>query len=357
MLRVSKADDLGECYIECRQGIYQWLQRRKLSGRQVYFDNTGGTKPISAGLAMAAFEWIPNYHYVSGERDKGGLGVVQTGTERGVTGVGRWFRFALKPRELATRFYRQGYAEQAAQLLEQAAESATEQQQTIRAYAALCRLLARLDALKFDGLLHELGRWQSLLEIAFEQAGNRAALAWLRGLKEHFTNLQDEVKNRKQHPTRLRELLACARRRARQGHYDDAIARLYRAVELFVQDRPNRAFGAQLGILRTDRSDPALAQQLAEKFPHARDEQGRLKLALKNGCEALQFSPYEEDRTLSGFYESLKNELEKRNQSWSAHGTRPASREDFQAMWTTVLAQIGLREEDVPERPEISFAL
>lgn len=356
-LRLSTPEDLGACYMDCRKGIYDWLQRRGLAGQEVFFDNTGGTKPMSAALALAAFEWIPNYHYVSGDRDKGGLGVVQTGTERGVAGVSPWFRFALKPRELATHFYRQGYAEQAAQLLEQAAESATEQQQTIRAYAALCRLLARLDALKFDGLLHELGRCQPMLEVAFEQAGNRAALEWLRGLKDHFAKLQQEVKNRQQHPTCLRELLACARRRARQGHYDDAIARLYRAVELFVQDRLNRAFGAQLGILRLEGLDPALAQRLREKFPHALDEQGRLRLALKNGCEVLQFSPYEEDRALAGFYESLKNELEKRNQSWLAHGTRPASREDFEAMWAKVLAQMGLCGEDLPDWPEISFTL
>ncbi len=357
VLRVSSPEDLNNCYVECRRGIYGWLQRRGLRGEEVYVDNTGGTKPMSAAVAMAAFEWIPHYHYVSGERDKGGLGIVQTGTESSVSGISPWFRFALKPRELATHFYRQGYVEQAAQLLEQAAESATEQQQTIKAYAALCRLLARLDALKFDGLTHELGKWRSALQVAFEQADNKQALRWLLSLPDHFAQLQKEVKEGREHRMCLRELLACARRRARQGHYDEAVARLYRAIELFVQDRLHRAFGAQLGIVHLDKLDAELAQRLRRQFPNAVDEQGRLRLSLKNGCEALGSSPYEEDRDIPKLYQSLKDELEMRNQSWLAHGTRSASREDFQRLWSKVLPAVGLREEDVPEWPDLSFAL
>jgi hypothetical protein len=58
---------------------------------------------MSAALTLAAVEKIPYYHYVSGEREKAGLGAVITGTERPVSGPNPWMQIAIRQRELATR--------------------------------------------------------------------------------------------------------------------------------------------------------------------------------------------------------------------------------------------------------------
>ncbi|MCS7315867.1 MAG: TIGR02710 family CRISPR-associated CARF protein [Bryobacterales bacterium] len=356
LLRVNAPDDLGTCYEQCRKGIRDWLERRGLSGDDVYFDNTGGTKPMSSALAMAAMEWIRRYHYVSGQRDKGELGVVISGTERPIEGVNPWIEMGLRQRQLAQRFYELGYAEQAAALLDEAARHSERQRGTIKAYAALCRLLGKLDRLKFDTLLHDLGPWKQALEVAFEHAENREALAWLRGLHDYFKNLQEESKKKEQHPNCLRELLASARRRARQMLYDEAVARLYRAVELYGQDRLYRAFGARLGKVRPTNLSPELAQAFRQKFPQAWDEQeGCYKLGLKNLFAALALSPCEEDKALAKAYEKLHPPLQKRNESWLAHGTRPATSEDFQEFWSAVLEVLGIGEDTLPEWPRLSF--
>ncbi|MGC8795267.1 MAG: TIGR02710 family CRISPR-associated CARF protein [Bryobacteraceae bacterium] len=358
LLRLSDPNDLGKCYEACLPGLREWRERRGLKGEEVYFDNTGGTKPMSSALAMAAVEWVLHYHYVAGQRDKGELGVVISGTERPVEGVNPWTRLAIRQRELATRFYERGHVEQAAELLEEAANTAENQRATVKAYAALCRLLAKLDRLEFRNLLHELGPCQQALEVTFEQVGNHEAVAWLRGLRQRFARLEAEVKGDGPHPECLRELLACARRRARQGLYDEAVARLYRAVELYAQDRLLRAFGAKLGIVELDKLPPEVAAELQKRFPRALEaERNRLKLGLQNALEALALSPHEEDRALPGVYERLKPYLERRNQSWLAHGTRPATQQDFEEMWAAVLRELGLAEHEIPQWPRINFAV
>jgi hypothetical protein len=63
------------------------------------------------------------------------------------------------------------------------------------------------------------------------------------------------------------ELLANARRRRRQARYDDAVARLCRAVELFAQNRLYAAFGAKSSRLSLDSLYASLAAQFHAAFP------------------------------------------------------------------------------------------
>ena len=197
-----------------------------------------------------------------------------------------------------------------------------------------------------------------MLLTLFEQRGDGQARAWLPEFRARLLALQRELEQDSpgEHPVALRELLACARRRARQGYYDDAVARLYRAVELFAQDRLAGAFGARLGIIRLETLDPDTAARLREAFPTRLSEDGAsLKLGVRDCFRALAFSPRAEDRELSGLYDRLKPVLELRNQSWLAHGTRPASPEDYERMWTAVLEVLGIREDEIPDWPSLRF--
>ena len=354
-VRLDDVDDLNRCYQQIRPAISGWLDRRRLRSENVYFDLTGGTKPMSAALTLAAVEWIPNYHYISGDREKSGLGTVITGTEKPVAGPNPWIQLAIRQRELATRFYEQGHVEAASELLDQAAEIASGRSETLRAFARLCRVLARLDLFQFKGLPNELGQFQRLVEIAFEHQGNSKALAWLRALREHFQALDTEARGQKDHPRALLELLANARRRHRQGHHDDAITRLYRAVELFAQNRLHAAFGAISGRIQLNTLDEGVAAKLKSTFPDDLIEGNRLQLSCAKVFTALQYSPFVEDHKRPEVYDRLKPTLEKRNQSWLAHGTRPADANDFERMWNLVLNELTISENSIPDWPALSF--
>ncbi len=158
-VRLSDPDDLNTCYQQIRAALKAWINRRRLQNEDIYFDLTGGTKSMSAALTLAAVEQIPRYHYVSGEREKGGLGTVLTGTERAVTGLNPWTRIAIRQRELATGLFEHGHIEAAGVVLDEAATTASEQSETLKAYAGLCHALAKLDLFDFRSALVELGRW------------------------------------------------------------------------------------------------------------------------------------------------------------------------------------------------------
>ncbi len=354
-VRLKDAVDLNACYQQIRSALRDWIERRGLRNDDLYFDLTGGTKPMSAALTLAAVERIPRYHYVSGDREKEGLGTVISGTEKAVTGLNPWTQIAIRQRELATRLYEQGHVEAAAELLEQAAQIASEQAETLKAFARLCRVLSKLDLFQFKGLPNDLGQFQRILEVALEQRGASTLLSWLHNFKDHVQALDAECRAQKGHPSSLLELLANAQRRRRQARYDDAIARLYRAVELFAQNRLHAAFGAKSGCISLDSLDGSLAADLRSAFPEDLIDDNRLQLACAKAFAALKCSPLEEDHRLPEAYERLKPALEKRNQSWLAHGTRPADAADFDQMWDLVLRELGIDSESIPEWPELSF--
>jgi CRISPR-associated protein (TIGR02710 family) len=355
-VRLDDVDDLNACYRQLRLAINAWLDRRQLPPEEVYFDLTGGTKPMSAALTLAAVERIPYCHYISGDREKGGLGTVITGTEKPIAGPNPWTQLAIRQRELATRLYEQGHVEAAAELLEAAARVASEQSETLRALARLCRVLAKLDLFQFKGLPNEMAQFQRTIEVVFEQRNANKTVAWLRELREHVQALDAESRGQKDHPCALLELLANARRRHRQGRHDDAVARLYRAVELFAQNRLHAAFHAISGRIRLNTIEDGLAAELKSAFPEDLIDENRLQLGCAKAFAAMKYSPFEGDHQLPEAYERLKPALEKRNQSWLAHGTRPADATDFERMWDLVLTELGIAETRIPNWLPLSFA-
>lgn len=355
-VHISDPDDLNTCYQEIRAALRSWIDRRRLRNEDIYFDLTGGTKPMSAALTLAAVEQIPRYHYVAGEREKSGLGTVVAGTERPVTGLNPWTQIAIRQRELATSLFAEGHVEAAGILLDHAATTASKQPETLKAYAGLCRTLAKLDLFDFKGASAELPRCQSRLEVIFEQRGDSRVLAWLRQLRTHLQQLGDERRQHQDFPCSLLELLANARRRGKQARFDDAIARLYRAVELFAQNHLYRAFGASSGRIPLNSLDSTLAEQLRRAFPDdLTDDGSRLQLGCAKAFAALAYSPFEDDHKLPEIYDRLKNALGKRNDSWLAHGTRPATSSDFEQMWELVLKELGVAAEALPDWPQIRF--
>lgn len=354
-VRLKDADDLNTCYQQIRSALRDWIERRGLCNDDLYFDLTGGTKPMSAALTLAAVERVPRYHYVSGDREKDGLGTVISGTEKAVTGLNPWTQIAIRQRELATRLYEQGHVEAAAELLEQAAQVASDKSETLKAFAGLCRVLSKLDLFEFKRASNELSPLEHRLEITFENRGDQRIIAWLHKLRTHLQALDSERSRQQDYPCSLVELLANARRRRRQARFDDAVARLYRAVELFAQNRLHAAFGATSGRISLDRIDGSLSAVLRAAFPEDLIDGNRLQLGCAKAFAALKHSPSADDHRLPAAYERLKPALQKRNQSWLAHGTRPAAASDFDQMWDLVLRELGINTESIPDWPELSF--
>jgi CRISPR-associated protein (TIGR02710 family) len=173
-------------------------------------------------------------------------------------------------------------------------------------------------------------------------------LVLLKQQKGHLNTLDAS-----QGPTQelVKDLLANARRRAVEGRFDDAVARLYRGIEAIAQTRLREAHGI------ADTGGVAL-QQIPETLrpdwePFARE--GKVKVALQ---DAFVLLGHLDDPMAHRFRELEldqrdRSPLVSRNTSILAHGFQPVSQNVFPQLWKAALSLADLAEDDLPQFPRL----
>ena len=351
---ISDHQDIGICYQKIRTDIERWLNERRLGTEDVYVDITGGTKAMSAALMLAAVERFKNFTYVGGSsRDSNNLGTVLTGSEHVVRCQNPWITYAVRELERANGLLEGFYADSAAAILEDAARKCDESQRArLEAFAGLAKALGLADRFDFKGAHNEFRRWRQKLELALDYPLYQS----LTFLHEHWKTVGDQVKHNDQTAGRetLLELIANAERRAKQSRYDDAVGRLYRAVELRGQQLVRQAFGAELGKVSME-CFPASREDVIEKLGQPDD--GLYKLGVQNLFQILEFSEDETLRDQAHIYDCLINHLQKRNNSLLAHGLLSVKKESFESFWESVISALELCDSDIPRWPQTGTAL
>jgi CRISPR-associated protein (TIGR02710 family) len=354
---VEDAEDLTRCYeraLEC----FDWAEQA-LPGCDKIADVTGGTKAMSSALAVAAVARGAAFSYVGGtSRDRGGLGVVETGSERIVESVNPWTLFAVEERRIIARYfdtYQYAAAAEAiaavlprmrtsdAALLEPIGDAA-------RAYMEWERFNHRdaVEALKAaDRKLRER------LPLVPGQAHGPLA-GFHQQLARSLANLQ-RLNNKTRgfqalHPLMAADLAANAARRIEEARYDDATARLYRALEMIGQCAFEARFGGSTGNAPADKL-PASIREEYEKNYRAAD--GKIELPLFATFRALAEAGAEIGRRLHEDAE-VRKLLSGRNNSMLAHGVQPVSRHAAQSFMKIVTGYLPEQTEFV-EFPRLSL--
>ena len=349
---ISDPQNFVTSYDEIRQGTEDWLAKRGLDPREVTADITGGTKVMSAAFALAGVERFREFTYVGGsERNKGGLGVVRNGTEYVVSTLNPWDTYAVRNLERANGLLAEYHAGLAGQQLRSAAETCSpEFRERLLRFAALAEKFDETDRFHFTSLPTYLnGRNYRELAAEFPELERWA---------EHGTAVGADFSDESRTPGRptLLELLANARRRARQARYDDGVVRLYRAVELYGQQLVKQAFGAELGRLSIE----SIQEHQRDSF-HSRFSQSlrknRYELGVADLYQSLRFCNGRNLRDKRIIYTKIRTGLKDRNDSFLAHGVRPVSENDFNTLWNGVTRDLNIQEHDLPAWPRINMTL
>lgn len=322
IVELADPDDATECYLRTTR-VLDTL--RTQPGAEILADYTGGTKTMSACLVAAALDRrIPLYLT---SRDRTHLRSVgaDSCSER-VETVAIHANRALTawvPGLLETYDY-QG-ALRLLQRLQAEDHLRDETRGRVGLLQNVCGALEAWD--RFDHALARklLGhRWQHPLVQGLCNRLDRlmAARAEIDG--------QPAESSPSHHGYELVwDLVLNARRRAAQGRYDDAVGRLYRALELLAQVRLLTAYG-----IKTASVDP----QVIPAEVRSEIIGGRSADPLHGGIPVGLFASY---RLLSGFTDdpvgarflpqawSLRQALEARNFSLFAHGFRPLDEEAY----------------------------
>jgi len=317
---VDDAEDLSDCLRVIRsldQEVYDWLARG--GDFQVVADFTAGTKCMSATLALQARRWRCRFSYVGGaRRTKDGVGVVETGSERVVHSANPWDALGYQAVEDAvTVFNRGGYAA-AAHLLDQALKNAAqpEVKRELATLKALADAYAAWD--RFDHKTAET-RFGDTLK---NRNDLRAIFADAKPLIDRIERHREQVAKLagSNGPTMawVVDLLYNAQRRAEEQRYDDAVARLYRAIEAVAQLRLCDQHGiSDTKAVPLDKLPQTLRQEWAGR---ARD--GAVMLGLRDAYRLLNELGDDLSRPFveAGLDDDQRSPLVARNASILAHG-------------------------------------
>ncbi|RDI94736.1 TIGR02710 family CRISPR-associated protein [Meiothermus sp. QL-1] len=322
-LLIGDHEDLNEAY---RKGLEALQKALEWEAQVVVADITGGTKTMVAGLTLALSGKGVTFSYVGGaQRDAQGR--VKSGSERLRVLEDPTYRYGLREWEGFRRAWN-GCDYRAAQdfLSELLTRPLTPSEE--RFYTHLKGIAEAMQA--WDLFRHKEA-WQKLkvhLEPALSIAeawGHGAKVRVLQGLQEAMSHLR-QILDKEGKPTRalLADLLANAERRAARGRYDDALARLYRVIELAVE----ADFFEGVGLLVYDPKTFTEAYSdfavWAERYNRASGLREALSVAagLDSALgrnESLSQRLYA-DYTAGG---KLGGLVARRNESILAHGHRP----------------------------------
>lgn len=123
----------------------------------------------------------------------------------------------------------------------------------------------------------------------------------------------------------MSDLLNNSERRAVQKHFDDAIARLYRAIELFAQVRLEKEFGYKTGDLKLEQ----LPEHLHDEY-RCRIRDGKILLGLVEDYELLLKLGDIFGKKFKRNEGRIVDAIKRRNSSVSGgHGTIPLGEEDY----------------------------
>ena len=355
---VSDHQDFSGCVREMRRGLEEHVTRwrERGEGHECVADFTGGTKCMSAALALVARPWpAVRFSYVGGAlRDKDDVGIVVAGREQVVSVVNPWDTLGYQVvEETVAAFDRHAYgwgAERLRSALSNIADTGSRKSE-LSALAMFMEGYDRWDRSEFGASFDSFGQCAKRL--------NDLAAAVPGISHERFRQYIDQARNRLEklkqgssHPTRalLEDLIANASRRREEGRHVDAVARLYRAIEAAAQLRLWERFEVDTGKVSMEDVPGSLHDRL-----QARSEDGTMKLALQDAYELLlhKQDPLGERFVHLG-WNSYKSPLSERNESIAGHGYKAVSSGVSDKLWEGALSLVEIYEADVFRFPKLA---
>jgi CRISPR-associated protein (TIGR02710 family) len=224
-----------------------------------------------------------------------------------------------------------------------------------RELSSLEQLAKALDA--WDRFDHTTSR--NLLESVRRSANDlRAALGPTRGDRvlagaaQLVTHLGQLGQSRPPSREHVLDLLANAKRRKDEGRFDDAVARLYRALEAIAQVALKEGHGVE----STERVPLEKVPEPLRTTWAARANDGVVKLGLQDDYALLAAlgDPVGQRFQGAGLSDPTKSPLVTRNRSILAHGFERVPATVFDTLWTSALSLANVDMASLPSFPVLA---
>ena len=328
----------NEDNVEFLYNEYLKILRQIAPEEEIAADFTSGTKAMSAALFAAAVTYgVKQVSYITGPRDQ--TGRVKVSTD--VLALHPAQIYARQNLERAAVLFNHGEFEAAAQIAKEYANNhditpeisrfAQELSILANAYSSWERFCWQDAASKLGNLVNNASKNQTALDIC--QLKNSA---------EFCRNVQNDEWSL----CRLYDLFSNAKRRFNQGRFDDALSRLYRVCEYLIQYRLFVQYKIKTSsVPRTFLEEKQIPNEFINRLTfssHHSNNTQTAKIGLRDALELLcrlqdpwaeYLSPlYFENGNFEKQTGKLAKSLDKRNQSWLAHGTQTAQKKDVESL-------------------------
>lgn len=320
-VEVEDENDAEKAYEAIVNAIRQ-LSQHGIQPSDITVDYTTGSKPMSAGALYAAItEECGTIVYVHGQRDANGR--VISGTERFLTFQPK--RLMARRIQLeAIRLFNAYQFAAAEQLISDFLQPFPKEQ--------VAELFPQLDGLKklcaayrvWDAFDHSAAQeaFEAVDKSVMEHWSPDGQIACNKGWVNRLARkLQSERPTDRLCEELLVDLWANALRRLEEGRFIDAVARLYRLVELIAQCRLWQRHGIDTGDVDMSK----VPESMREKLEAYRSEKKKVQIPLRASYELLLELDLDDEIGKAWKRPQLRDALSARNNSIAAHGLEPVT--------------------------------
>ncbi len=349
LIEITDHEDFSACASQMRSElagrVLEWHKRSE--NHKCVADFTGGTKCMSAALALVARPW-PNvcFSYVGGKRRCDGRGIVIDGKEKVVRRVNPWQALGYQVIEDAiAAFNCHAYGWGAEQLDRAKRNTGPSTSKELNAISMLFRGYELWDRLEYSNACKKFEECRKNINDLAVTVPN-IPTPWFQMQIEHAIARLEELKQNSDRPTDalLEDLIANAGRRREENRHIDAVARLYRAVEVAAQLRLREHFEIDTGNI----SESDLPESMRERFEH-QPAGKKLTLGLQDAYKLLlsKGDDLGVDFNERNWNDELKSPLSERNKSIAGHGFEPVSKKVSDELWRGVLSLTGISHDHI----------
>ena len=344
MTLVNDADDILHCFNKAEEAMAHVVQKG-FAAADVLVDYTGGTKNMTAAVVLATVAHGFSFSYVGGtERTKDGVGIVVNGKETVRREVNPWDFFAVEHRRKIAVLFNHNQFDAAKVLISEARGKVSPR------LVPLFELLEKLvegfrlwDRFRHEEALAAFGENlpQPMLQLAAALEDREfAALAERSRDAIGFLKKLSKVSNGWKKPCleMINDLIANAERRFAEGKVDDAIMRLYRAVEMAAQERLENKYGLTSGDLDVSR---IRSESLRRRLEENRGTDGKVKVGQAMAFTVLADLDDELGKRFDKNISRFKDIQTARNDSYLAHGLKSSQPKTYTSLKEFVLSLLG----------------
>jgi CRISPR-associated protein (TIGR02710 family) len=335
VVEVEDPEELNSCYEACVRA-FRVLKERQFQPKLVVADFTSGTKAMSAGLVMASVLYgCDKISYVGGsKRDSSGR-VVKGSEVIHVIRPSIVFRdlTLANAAEAFNNYQFRACIELIEGLRKRLPNDILEKANSLETAARFYDAWDRFDHVSARDLAKELKIFDQQWKVNTDK--NRQVVCQI---AEQIQTAMESAKSdsngyfvtlaKSAGDLLMADLLANAKRRGEECRYDDAVARLYRAIELAAQVVFARKFGFSTGRVPLE----VIQQKSLESKYASKGDNGFLKLGLRDSYELLSDLNHSLGVQFSALKKDLLGYLNTRNESILAHGLTAVAEEVYEKL-------------------------